>query len=120
MKIRAKNVIILSLSLAFPLLSQDPLLCKMQRCFQDDSCTQRYSRHSQVAASGLLASYLSQPTELAECTQSSWPGTQGHSQSRKLFLKNTTLAITVEEQFQCYTCKKQFSFPSKSLLAKTY
>lgn len=59
MEIHAKNVIFLSHSLAFPLLFQDSLFCKVQRCFQDDSHTQRYSQHSQVAASGLLASYPS-------------------------------------------------------------
>lgn len=58
MEIRAKNVTSLSHSLGSSLF-QDSLFCKMQRCFQDDSCTQRYSRHSQVAASGLLASYPS-------------------------------------------------------------
>lgn len=95
MEICAKTVIFLSHSLSFSLLFQDSLFCKMQRCFQDESRTQRYSRYSQVAASGLLASYPS-----LQNWQSSWPGTQSHSQSRKLVLKNSDLATIAEEQFQ--------------------
>lgn len=44
------------MDLAVSLLFQDTLFCTMQRCFQDESRTQRYSRCSQFAASGFLAS----------------------------------------------------------------
>lgn len=117
-EICAKNVIFLSHSLAFSLLFQDSVLWNAE-------VLPRWLSHSEIltALPGCrqwALVQLSQPTELAEYTQSSWPETQSHSQSRKLVLKNAGLATTAEEHFQCYAYKTQFSFPSKSFLAKPY